>query len=125
MIALYVSAVALSVALGSLAILWYWIVPRMLAEPALRMIRMVEHTGMDEGPDPLTNTRTTKPIPVVQFLYWNMPYHTGAPPRSVRALPCIGPDARAAARYSGSAVHPPGPPRPGEEPSHFARLRTV
>jgi fatty acid desaturase len=30
---------------------------------------------MDEGPDPLTNTRTTKPNPLVQFLYWNMPYH--------------------------------------------------
>ena len=63
MIALYAVVVALSVAFGSLAVLWYWIVPRMLAEPALRMIRMVEHTGMDEGPDPLTNTRTTKPEP--------------------------------------------------------------
>jgi fatty acid desaturase len=92
MIALYVALIAISIALGSLAILWYWIIPRTLAEPALRLIRMVEHTGMDEGPDPLTNTRTTKPNPLVQFLYWNMPYHLEhhlAPSVPFHALACM------------------------------------
>ena len=76
MIVLFAAIIAGSILAGSTAVLWYWIVPRVLAEPALRMIRMVEHTGMDEGPDPLTNTRTTSPNRIVQFLYWNMPYHT-------------------------------------------------
>lgn len=76
MIAGFAVTAAVSIVVGSPAILWYWILPRMLAEPALRMIRMVEHTGMDEGPDPLTNTRTTRPNRIVNYLYWNMPYHT-------------------------------------------------
>ncbi len=76
LIMIYALVLAASVATGSLAALWYWILPRMLAEPVLRMVRMVEHTGMEEGADPMTNTRTTKPNPIVQFLYWNMPYHT-------------------------------------------------
>jgi len=75
MIVLYIVAIVASVALRTPVLLWFWIVPRVLAEPALRFIRMVEHTGMDEGADPLTNTRTTRPNPLVNFLYWNMPYH--------------------------------------------------
>jgi Fatty acid desaturase len=53
------------------------------------MLRIAEHTGMEEGPDPLTNTRTTLTNPLIRFLYWNMPYHaahhlapSGAVPRA-------------------------------------------
>ncbi|MEX0746048.1 MAG: fatty acid desaturase [Phycisphaeraceae bacterium] len=90
LLASYTLVAVVSVALGSLVVVWYWLLPRTLAEPVLRMVRMVEHTGMDEGPDPMTNTRTTKPNPVVQFLYWNMPYHAEhhlAPSVPFHALP--------------------------------------
>ncbi len=56
-------------------VLFFWVIPRMMGEPVLRMLRIAEHTGMEEGPDPLTNTRTTLTNPLIRFLYWNMPYH--------------------------------------------------
>lgn len=56
-------------------LLAFWIVPRVIAEPTLRLVRMAEHTGMAEGADPLANTRTTLSNPFVRFLYWQMPYH--------------------------------------------------
>lgn len=90
LIGLYTLVVAVSVAASWMGVLWFWLFPRMLAEPMLRVVRMVEHTGMDEGPDPMTNTRTTRPNPVVQFLYWNMPYHAEhhlAPSVPFHALP--------------------------------------
>ncbi len=76
MVALYALVGALSVVTGWWpGLLAYWLFPRLIAEPALRLVRMAEHTGMSEGADPLTNTRTTLTNPVVRFLYWNMPYH--------------------------------------------------
>ena len=30
---------------------------------------------MEEGPDPMSNTRTTLTNRIIRFLYWNMPYH--------------------------------------------------
>jgi fatty acid desaturase len=71
----------LVIAAGSVATGWwpelliFWLVPRMIAEPVLRLVRLAEHTGMEEGPDPLSNTRTTLTNRVIRFLYWNMPYH--------------------------------------------------
>ena len=76
MVAFYVVLVAASVVFSFWpGLLAFWIVPRVIAEPTLRLVRMAEHTGMDEGADPLTNTRTTLSNPVVRFLYWQMPYH--------------------------------------------------
>jgi fatty acid desaturase len=76
LIALYVLIAAVSIATGWwLAVLIYWIVPRVLAEPVLRLVRLAEHTGMEENADPLSNTRTTLTNRVIRFLYWNMPYH--------------------------------------------------
>jgi fatty acid desaturase len=76
LVALYVLIAAVSIATGFWAeILVYWIIPRVMAEPVLRLVRLAEHTGMEEGPDPLTNTRTTLTNPLIRFLYWNMPYH--------------------------------------------------
>ena len=49
--------------------------PRILGEPFLRLVRMVEHTGKEETPDMIHNTRTSFPSKILKFLYWNMPYH--------------------------------------------------
>lgn len=76
MIAFYAVVVAVVALTGTwLGLLAFWLVPRIIAEPSLRLVRMAEHTGMEEGADPLTNTRTTLTNPLVRFLYWNMPYH--------------------------------------------------
>ena len=76
LVALYVLIAAASIATGTWAeVLLFWIVPRVMGEPVLRMVRLAEHTGMEEGPDPLSNTRTTLTNPLIRFLYWNMPYH--------------------------------------------------
>ncbi len=71
----YVAVAAVSVATGSLAALIYWVVPRMLGEPVLRAIRMAEHTGAEESPNLLANTRTTLAGRAFRTLYWNMPFH--------------------------------------------------
>jgi fatty acid desaturase len=55
--------------------LLYWLVPRFMAEPVLRTFRIAEHTGMEEGPNLLSNTRTTLTNRFVRFVYWNMPFH--------------------------------------------------
>lgn len=57
------------------ALLAFWLAPRLIAEPSLRLVRMAEHTGMEENADWLANTRTTLSNPLVRFLYWQMPYH--------------------------------------------------
>jgi fatty acid desaturase len=36
---------------------------------------MAEHTGAEESPDLLANTRTTLANPIFRKLYWNMPFH--------------------------------------------------
>jgi fatty acid desaturase len=76
LISLYVLIAAASIATGWWsAVVIYWIVPRVMAEPVLRLVRFAEHTGMEETADPLSNTRTTLTNRIIRFLYWNMPYH--------------------------------------------------
>ncbi|NLU74618.1 fatty acid desaturase [Streptomyces sp. HNM0575] len=76
MVGLYVLVGAVCAVTGTwVQLLAFWLLPRVVAEPALRLVRMAEHTGMAEGADPLTNTRTTLTNPLVRFLYWNMPFH--------------------------------------------------
>ena len=67
---------SLSVYFQTLFFLIYWFIPRILGEPFLRLFRMAEHTGKEESPDMIENTRTSFPSKIVKFLYWNMPYHT-------------------------------------------------
>jgi fatty acid desaturase len=75
LVLLYVSIAAASVYFGSTIALFYWLLPRVMGEPVLRAIRMAEHTGADESPDLLANTRTTLVNPIMRQLYWNMPFH--------------------------------------------------
>ena len=75
-VGLYAAIATVTFATGTRAIqLFYWLLPRFMGEPALRTFRIAEHTGMDEGPNLLSNTRTTLTNPFVRFIYWNMPYH--------------------------------------------------
>ena len=71
----YLILLAGSVYFQSTALLIYWIIPRVIGEPILRSIRMAEHTGAEESPNLLANTRTTIANPLLRRLYWNMPYH--------------------------------------------------
>lgn len=71
----YALVLGLSVYFGSAIALVYWFIPRVLGEPVLRAIRMAEHTGAEESPDLLANTRTTLANPIFRRLYWNMPFH--------------------------------------------------
>lgn len=73
---LYALIALTTIATGTWGIpLLYWLLPRVIAEPVLRTFRIAEHTGMEEGPNLLSNTRTTLTNPLVRFVYWNMPYH--------------------------------------------------
>lgn len=72
---LYAAIAIASIVAHSWVAVVYWFVPRVLGEPVLRAIRMAEHTGAEETPDLLGNTRTTLTHPVLRFFYWNMPYH--------------------------------------------------
>jgi len=49
--------------------------PRLTGEILLRFLRMSEHTGTEDSPDLLRNTRTTKVSKILHFFYWEMPYH--------------------------------------------------
>jgi fatty acid desaturase len=56
-------------------LVWYWLLPLVLAMPFLRLYLLTEHTGCSEDDDGLTNTRTTLSLWPVRFLMWNLPYH--------------------------------------------------
>ena len=53
------SAGAVSVMLGFRAVLYYWFLPAILAQPFLRALLIVEHAGCSQNGNGLTNTRTT------------------------------------------------------------------
>ena len=75
-IALYLGLAVASLLLNTGALLWYWLVPMLLAQPMLRMFLLAEHTGCPLVPDMLRNSRTTRSNALVRFLTWNMPYHS-------------------------------------------------
>jgi fatty acid desaturase len=64
-----------SLVLGSRAVLYYWFLPLLLAQPFLRALLIVEHTGCSQDRNGLTNTRTTLTGFPIRLLMWNMPYH--------------------------------------------------
>ena len=71
----YLLLVAGSLALGSAALLWLWVLPALLGQPFLRAYLLAEHTGCPLIPDMLRNSRTTRSVSLVRRLAWNMPYH--------------------------------------------------
>lgn len=46
-----------------------------MAQPLLRALLIVEHTGCSQDGNGLTNTRTTLTSLPIRLLMWNMPYH--------------------------------------------------
>ncbi|MGK0173184.1 MAG: fatty acid desaturase, partial [Gammaproteobacteria bacterium] len=75
-IAFYITLFAAAAMTGYLdMLLVVWLLPRLVGEPIQRMMRVAEHVGCEEGPDLLTNTRTTYSNAVFKALAWQMPYH--------------------------------------------------
>ena len=83
---------AVAVATGAHALLVYWVVPLLLGQPVMRFIRMTEHVGCPNEPDPTRNTRTTRVAWPWRFLAWNMNFHGEhhlAPLVPFHALPAL------------------------------------
>ena len=74
-LAVYFSAIALSVIIGKPWFIIYWLLPLAVGQPILRAILLAEHTGCSNDNNPLTNTRTTLTWFPIKFLMWNMPFH--------------------------------------------------
>lgn len=85
-----------ALAAASLAVspmlLWVWLVPAALGQPALRLYLLAEHGDCPRTADLLENTRTTFTTRAVRWLAWNMPYHAEhhlAPQVPFHALPAL------------------------------------
>lgn len=74
-LALYGGLVGVSIALGTDALLWIWVVPALLGQPFLRAYLLAEHARCPHVANMLENTRTTFTTALVRFVAWNMPYH--------------------------------------------------
>jgi fatty acid desaturase len=66
---------AVSIVLFYPGVLYFWFLPAILAQPLLRALLIVEHTGCSQDSNGLTNTRTTQTNFPIRLLMWNMPYH--------------------------------------------------
>lgn len=76
MVSVYSAIIIAASGLGWIhAVFWYWVLPRMLAEPIMRVIRLSEHGGCAEVPDMLRNTRTVMAAAPLRQLNWNMCFH--------------------------------------------------
>ncbi len=72
----YVLIALASVVSGSLAALYYWLLPMLIMKCFHMLQNTVEHTGMPHDDNVLLNTRTVTANPLMMKLFWNMPYHT-------------------------------------------------
>ncbi len=72
----YLLAFFVSIAMQSMVLVWFWVVPLIVGQPFLRMFLMAEHTGCDEVEDMLRNTRTTYSNRFMTWFCWNMNHHT-------------------------------------------------
>ena len=76
MLTVYGLVAVVALATGSWGPIIYFVLPKLAGEPLQRVIRVAEHVGCAEGPDPRRNTRTTITNPLMQALCWNMPFHS-------------------------------------------------
>ena len=56
--------------------LLFWVAPQLVGQVFLRLYLLTEHTGCEETPNGLVNTRTTLTTAAMRLLMWNMSYHT-------------------------------------------------
>jgi len=73
-LAIYAAAIV-AIVLGYEAVLYFWFLPALIAQPVLRALLICEHTGCTEDRNGLRNTRTTLASFPVRLLMWNMPFH--------------------------------------------------
>ena len=88
----YLGLALVSVWLGTWAVAVYWLIPRVVGEPVMRIIRMSEHAGCARTPNMLENSRTTLTLAPVRWLAWNMPLHAAhhaAPLVPFHAIPAL------------------------------------
>ena len=71
----YAGLFVLSLVLQTWATLLYWLLPRFLGEPSMRIIRMSEHGACPLVPDMLRNTRTVITWSPIRWLNWNNAHH--------------------------------------------------
>lgn len=102
MLAIYLTLALVSYVLHTAALLYFWLLPRLLAEPYMRFVRMTEHVGRPiNDTNLLQNTRTMHVAAPLRWLAWNMPFHAEhhlAPSVPFHALPALHGEI--------SAVHP-------------------
>jgi len=75
MLGVYGLVLVLSLALQSWGAVVYWLAPRVIGEPVMRLIRMSEHVGRPRVADLLRNTRSVETWAPIRWLAWNMAYH--------------------------------------------------
>ena len=110
-LAIYAVAALGSLAPGSAALLWFWVLPALLGQPFLRLYLLAEHSGCPRSADMLENSRTTYTNALVRMLAWNMPFHAehhAWPSIPFHALPranvLIAPQLRKTAPGYGAAL---------------------
>lgn len=64
-----------SLLLQSWVAIFYWLIPRVIGEPFMRIIRMSEHGACPLVPDMLKNTRTVITWSPLRWLNWNNAHH--------------------------------------------------
>ena len=72
----YAGLAAVSVLYQTWAIVVFWLIPRVIMEPAERLIRMTEHVCCAKSPDMMENSRTVHLHPLLAVLSWHMPHHS-------------------------------------------------
>jgi fatty acid desaturase len=96
--AFYAALALISLAAQSWAVVLYWLLPRIVGEPAMRIIRMSEHGACPLVPDMLRNTRTVITLRPLRWLNWNNAHHAehhALPGIPFHALPALHQDLRA------------------------------
>ena len=75
MAGVYVALAVGSIWLNTYVVAIYWLIPRVVGEPFMRLIRISEHTGCPRVRNILRNTRTVLTFPLFRWLNWNNAYH--------------------------------------------------
>ena len=90
--AVYGTIALASLLAQSWAAVTFWLLPRVLGEPFMRLVRMSEHGACPKVLDMLRNTRTVHTLLPLRLLNWNNAYHAehhALPMIPFHALPAL------------------------------------